>query len=127
MDINKLKLDVELCSNSFLARKINKNMKAEEILKEWLIQTDQTNLKEGHYFVIKEAMKEFAELKCKELLEIVAKKVKIEVVPEGLNKRSIDVYESYERGGHGEPNWCTKISVDKDSILNAVDLKEFIK
>jgi len=72
-------------------------------------------------------MRDYTELKCKELLEIVAEKVKIEVAPEGLNKRSIDVYESYERGGHGEPNWCTKISVDKDSILNAVDLKEFIK
>ena len=49
-------------------------MIAGEILEEWLIQTDQTNLKEGHYFVIQEAMKEFAELKCKELLEIVAEK-----------------------------------------------------
>ena len=49
-------------------------MIAGEILEEWLIQTDQTNLKEGHYFVIQEAMKEFAEIKCKELLEIVAEK-----------------------------------------------------
>jgi hypothetical protein len=84
-------------------------MKAEEILKEWLIQTDQTNLKEGHYFVIQEAMKEFAELKCRELLEIVAEKAKTKHYS---TNTSIDF---------------SKLVVDKDSILNAVDLKEFIK
>ncbi|WP_396180278.1 hypothetical protein [Flavobacterium sp.] len=82
-------------------------MTAEEILEEWLSQTDQTNLKEGHYFVIKEVMKEFAELKCKELLEIVAEKAKTE-----------------KSGNSG--SWYDA-RVDKDSILNAVDLKEFIK
>jgi hypothetical protein len=85
-------------------------MTAKEILKEWLIQTDQTNLKEGHYFVIEQAMKEFAELKCKELLEIVAEKAKIVE-----NRSMINGYD------------CTERWVDKDSILNAVDLKGFIK
>jgi hypothetical protein len=83
-------------------------MEAGEILKEWLIQTDQTNLKEGHYFVIQEAMKEFAELKCKELLEIVSEKAKTK--PYSTNT-SIDF---------------SKLVVDKNSILNAIDLKEFI-
>ncbi len=83
-------------------------MTAEEILKEWLIQTDQ----EGHYFVIKEAMKEFAELKCKELLEIVVQKA--------------ETKEMFVSGSNG--GWYDKVGkVDKDSILTAVDLKEFIK
>jgi hypothetical protein len=89
-------------------------MTAEEILKEWLIQTDQTNLKEGHYFVIKEAMKEFAELKCKELLEIVAEKAKTKTI-----------YESNGQPSSSFPEFEYEV-VDKDSILNAVDLKEFI-
>ena len=51
-------------------------MTAKNILEEWLSQTDQTNLKQGHYFVIEEAMKEYTKMKCKELLEIVAEKLK---------------------------------------------------
>jgi hypothetical protein len=47
-------------------------------------------------------MKKYAELKCKELLEIVAEKAEI-------------------TGCYSSPH------IDKDSILNAVDLKEFIK
>jgi hypothetical protein len=49
------------------------------------------------------AMQEYARLKCEELLEIVAEKA--------------EVYRS--EGGY--ENW-----VDKDSVLNAVDLDEFI-
>jgi hypothetical protein len=49
-------------------------------------------------------LKEFAELKCKELLEIVAEKAEVRL---GISS-------------------CNYV-VDKDSILNAVDLKEFIK
>ena len=41
-------------------------MTAKSILEEWLSQTDQTNLKQGHYFVIEESMKEYAKMKCKE-------------------------------------------------------------
>ncbi len=48
-------------------------------------------------------MKEYAKLKCEELLEIVAEKA-----------------ESYVIGG-------LVSQVDKNSILNAVDLDEFIK
>ncbi len=50
-------------------------MTAKSILEEWLSQTDQTNLKQGHYFVIEEAMKEYAKMKCKELLLMTAEKV----------------------------------------------------
>ena len=75
-------------------------MTAKSILEEWLSQTDQTNLKQGHYFVIEEAMKEYAKMKCKELLEIVAEKAKITDF------------------GY---------TVSRDSIINAVNLDEFIK
>lgn len=81
-------------------------MTAEHILEEWLSQTDKTNLKEGHYFVIKEAMKEYTELKCRELLEIVAEKAKADM---NFNFTGNTPY------------------VIKSSILNAVDLKNFIK
>jgi hypothetical protein len=87
-------------------------MTAENILNEWLLQTDNTHFKEGHYFVIKQAMKEFASLKCKELLEIVAEKA--------------ETREMFVNGSNG--GWYDKVGkVNKDSILNAVDLKEFIK
>ena len=51
---------------------------------------------------ITSAMKEYARLKCEELLKIVAEKAEVEY----------DWNASY---------------VDRDSILNAVDLNEFIK
>ena len=51
---------------------------------------------------ITSAMNEYARLKCEELLKIVAEKVEVEY----------DWNASY---------------VDRDSILNAVDLNEFIK
>jgi hypothetical protein len=76
-------------------------MTSRYILTEWLSQTDQTNFKEGYYFVIEEAMKEYAELKCKELLKIVAEKA-----------------DKAHVGG-----W----DLDRDEVLSAVDLKEFIK
>ena len=99
-------------------------MTAEEILKEWLIQTDQTNLKEGHYFVIEQAMKEFAELKCKELLQIVAEKSKVKIEKSTPYKK----YESVKtEENFNMYEYKTKVSVDRNSILNAVDLKEFIK
>ncbi len=53
-------------------------------------------------WMFEEALSEFAELKCQELLEIVAEK-------------------AYAQVEHD----CAII--DKDSILNAVDLKEFIQ
>lgn len=64
--------------------------------------------------VVLEAMREYARLKCKELLEIVAEKVRI--VEDG----DIDnPYEEYflDLGG--------SLRVNKDSILNAVDLEDF--
>lgn len=93
-------------------------MTAEEVLNEWLLQTDQTNLKEGHYFVIEQAMKEYSRLKCKELLKIVAEKAKI------IDEDN-DTYEQphvFYCKGEEYKTW-----VDTNSILNAVDLNEFIK
>ena len=93
-------------------------MTTKSILEEWLLPTDQTNLKEGHYFVIEEAMKEYAKMKCRELLEIVAEKAKI-------RDEDGDVYEQpkgFYCNGELYETW-----VDKDSILNAVNLNELIK
>lgn len=73
-------------------------MTVEEILKEWLSQTDTSFFKEGHYFVIKEAMKEYAE----EVLKIAAEKATIT-----LEESSNDPYDHYA-------------IVDKDSILNCL-------
>jgi len=102
-------------------------MSAEEILEEWLSQTDQTNLKDGHYFVIKEAMIEFAELKCKELLNIVAEKAETK-----LEKRSqYGKYRKWQKVKDDEEfdlfDYEMRTSVDKKTILNAVNLKEFIQ
>jgi len=61
-----------------------------------------------------DCMHEYTRIKCKELLEIVAEKAKI--VEDGYEQ-----YDEYwlDLGG--------SLKVDKNSILNAVDLKEFIK
>jgi hypothetical protein len=61
------------------------------------------------------ALKEFAELKCKELLEIVAEKVKTKTI-----------YESDGQPSSSFPDFEYTV-VDKYSVLNAVNLKEFIK
>ena len=53
---------------------------------------------------ITSAMKEYARLKCEELLKIVAEKAQVYA----------------DEGGYSE-------FVDEDSILNAIDLNEFIK
>ena len=58
---------------------------------------------------IKRAMQEYARIKCKELLEIVAEKAEVEEV-------------DYEDG----QEWIYYHKVNKDSILNAVDLDKFI-
>ena len=99
-------------------------MTSRYILTEWLSQTDQTNFKEGHYFVIEEAMKEYARLKCQELLEIVADKVMIEKDNDCYGKTIIKSTYSTER----EQGFSSKttISVNKDSVFNAVDLDKFI-
>lgn len=102
-------------------------MTAENILEEWLIQTDQTAFKEGHYFVIKEAMKEFAKIKCEELLEIVMEKA----VTKTEKKSQYGKYRKWQKVKEGEEfdlfQYEMKCSVDKDSILNAVKLYEFIR
>ena len=100
-------------------------MTAKNILTEWLSQTDQTNFKEGHYFVIEEAMKEYARLKCQELLEIVAEKVEI-----GMKKKSnYGTHRKWQNVKEDEVDlfdYQVQYFVDKDSILSAVDLDSFI-
>lgn len=60
-----------------------------------------------------DAMKEYARLKCEELLKIVAEKA----------KASIEYTYSGNVGEYRD-EWAI---INKDSILNAVDLNEFIK
>lgn len=102
-------------------------MTTKEILEEWLSQTDQTNLKEGHYFVIQEAMKEYARLKCQELLLLVAEKVKIKTE----KKSQYGKYRKWQKVKDEEEfdlfDYEMRTSVDKTSILNVVDLDSFIE
>lgn len=63
---------------------------------------------------VQKAMKEYTKLKCQELLLLVAEKVRI------IEDGDVDnPYEEYflDLGG--------SLRVDKDSILNAVDLETF--
>ena len=67
---------------------------------------------------IEMALQGFAKMKCKELLEIVVEKAKI-------RDEDGDVYEQpkgFYCNGELYETW-----VDKDSILNAVNLDEFVK
>lgn len=57
---------------------------------------------------LKCAFKEYTKMKCGELLEILAEKSRVSVIT------------------YSEGKGC-RWEVDKDSILNAVDLNEFIK
>jgi hypothetical protein len=58
--------------------------------------------------------KDFARLKCQELLEIVAEKAKTKTIWESDGQPSSSFPDSYYE------------VIDKDSILNAVDLNSFI-
>ena len=61
---------------------------------------------------IENLMQEFAKIKCKELLEIVVEKAKAEI--------------KYEYSGNTGSEYLDEWAVvDKDSILNAVDLEKF--
>jgi hypothetical protein len=66
--------------------------------------------------------KKYAELKCKELLEIVAEKAEIQ-------NEYYSTLTGQTKENVGQEFWTDweKLSINKDSILNAVDLKEFIK
>jgi 2-iminoacetate synthase ThiH len=65
---------------------------------------------------IEKSMQEYARLKCQELLLLVAEKANLSLNGEMASKTySARVY-----------NERIKLSVDKDSILNAVDLDKFI-
>lgn len=96
-------------------------MTAEEILEsyrnknDWSI-TDKDTVK---------AMKEYAYLKCQELLQIVAKKAELKVQKKsqcGKNKKWSKVKEDEELNMF---DYQIGYSVDKNSILNAVDLETF--
>lgn len=89
-------------------------MTAEEILKKHLDGWWKAQI--GHHPHIEnvlEAMKEYAKLKCEELLKIVVENVKTENI---YPKYVLNEFDEFEH-----------IIVNKESILNAVDLDEFIK
>lgn len=67
-------------------------------------------------WMFKEALEEYAKAKCQELLEIVAKKAKVK------NEDGKVYQQPHIFYCNGEEH---KIFVDRDSILNAVDLENF--
>lgn len=79
-------------------------MTAEEFWKNNLMFSGSGNVD----YEFSEVLREFAKLKCQELLEIVAEKAE-------TKKEYLD------------PFLKPDIIIDKNSILNAVDLNEFIK
>jgi len=72
--------------------------------------------------LIEKAIKDYAKLKCKELLEIVAEKALIEETYVSPVDGTITNRFSYAFGAEN-----TEYIIDYDSILNAVNLDEFIK
>ena len=101
-------------------------MTIEEFINTLMFKYDNTKTE---YIVInqwclEEALKTFAELKCKELLQIAVEKAKVKIEKSTPYKK----YESVKtEENFNMYEYKTKVSVDKNSILNAVDLKEFIK
>ena len=92
---------------------LNKNMTAKETL-ENTFDLDKYKTAGGVYHQTEEAvigaMQEYAKIKCKELLEIAADKA--------------ETKELFVNGTNGD--WYDKVGkVDKDSILNVVDLESF--
>ena len=91
-------------------------MTAEELLEEdyfhLILDLKGTEVSVGE---IQDAMREFARIKCQELLEIVVEKAKTKTVYES-NDQPSSSFGDYEYS-----------VVDKDSVLKAVDLNEFIK
>lgn len=81
--------------------------------------------KEPNTFVVpEEFLQEYAKIKCKELLEIVAEKAKmVETYYNHVDKKYVtEIIQEKEFKGEQEI-----IFIDKDSIFNAVDLDEFIE
>jgi hypothetical protein len=83
--------------------KVEEFITNKEVEKGYLLADTTEDLKN-----LVDILKEFAELKCKELLEIVAEKAELDY----------EKYDNYD---------AQSCEINKDSILNAVDLKEFIK
>lgn len=62
--------------------------------------------------LIEKAIKEYTKIKCKELLEIVAEKAQASI--------------KYEYSGNTGSEYCDEWAVvDKESVLNCVDLENF--
>ena len=76
---------------------------------------------------VQKAMKEYARLKCEELLKIVAEKAEVKVE----KKSQYEKNRKWEKVKEDEEfdlfDYEMRTSVNKDSILNAIDLNEFIK
>lgn len=88
-------------------------MRAEEVLK----KKKRLGLHDFYYEdeEIIVSMREYAKLKCQELLEIVAEKAEIKTI-----------YESNDQPSSSFGDYEYEV-VDKDSILNAVDLDKFLE
>jgi hypothetical protein len=94
-------------NNVFLTEDVNKKFNL-DVTRDCYIKTQKDIVK---------SMQEYAKEKCQELLEIVADKAKI-IDEDG------DTYQQphiFFCNGEVYKNW-----IDKDSIINAIDLDEFI-
>jgi len=88
-------------------------MRTEDFIKTHMFKMDENHKNVGDYICInqgalEEALNSFAKLKCQELLLLVAEKAKVTTIWEGNTGSE---YVDYD--------------VDRDSILNAVDLETF--
>ena len=85
---------------------------------------EELTLSEYRFFIKnKSKIEKFAKLKCQELLEIVAEKAMIEKDNDCYGKTIVkSTYSTEREQGFSS---TTTISVNRDSILNAVDLDSF--
>jgi len=100
-------------------------MTAEEFIKDKR-RLQNSNCKAICEDTVISSMQEYAKQKCQELLLIVAEKAKIKV----MKKSQFGKSRKWQKVKEGEEidlfSYEMQSSVDKESILNAVDLDSFI-
>jgi len=72
---------------------------------------------------LEKSLVEFARLHVEAALKAASEKSMLAIQPEGLDKQFSKESQYSERGGHGEPNWTTRITINEESILNAYPLE----
>jgi hypothetical protein len=93
----------------------------EELLNEHFINVDTSNIKSGHYSVIKEAMIEFAKLHCEAQVKAIVEKVTLNLVEYAKYRGTIIKTENIGQEVSTE-NLQAYIQADSNSILTAYPL-----